>query len=148
MALVGGGGAGNVAGSNPAGVGFSLNYVGDEPGYAYAYSGAFDNSTSDVKCMDFTTGAHFIVGQFTFNGPARQPASGSPSPGSTVAFSLKLDEQNIGVYKVNTTENDQPNQNFQEILIPPFSRIRINLRSLEDGGGELSTVLFTGRVYA
>ena len=36
MALVGGGGAPNVAGSNPAGVGSSLNYVGN---LVYAYSG-------------------------------------------------------------------------------------------------------------
>ena len=36
MALIGGGGAGNVAGGNPSGTGTSLNYIGD---HCYAYSG-------------------------------------------------------------------------------------------------------------
>ena len=127
-----------------ASTGLGVRYIGE---HCYAYSGAFDNSTSDVKILDFTTGSQYIVGQFTFNGPCRQPSAGSPSPGAIVAFSLKINEINVGVYKVNTTDNDQPNQNFQKIIFPPFSRVRINIRSLEDGGGELSTVVFTGRVY-
>ena len=42
MALVGGGGAGNVAGSNPSGTG-TLNFIGD---HAYAYSGPITDSAS------------------------------------------------------------------------------------------------------
>ena len=42
MALRGGGGAGNVAGGNPSGIGTSLNYVGD---HVYAFSGSH-NSTA------------------------------------------------------------------------------------------------------
>jgi hypothetical protein len=42
MPLVGGGGAGNVAGSNPTGTG-TLNFIGD---HAYAYSGAITDGAS------------------------------------------------------------------------------------------------------
>jgi hypothetical protein len=124
----------------------ALNFTPDNK-HCYAYSGAYDNSTSAVTILDFTTNSEYIEGQFTFNGPVRQPSAGSPSPGATVAFSLKINEVNVGVYKVNTTDNDQPNQNFQQIIFPPFSRITVDVRSLEDGGGELSTVLFTGKAY-
>ena len=73
MALVGGGGAGNVAGSNPAGVGTSINYIGN---HAYAYAGALSASTSAETRLNFTTGALYIVGRITCNGScASQPSA-------------------------------------------------------------------------
>ena len=50
MALVGGGGAGNIAGSNPAGTGTSLNHIGD---HVYANSGQLDDVSS------YATGCFF-----------------------------------------------------------------------------------------
>ena len=51
MPLVGGGGAGNIAGGNPAGTGTSLNYIGN---HAYAYSGNFSSTgTDDTTYLEF-----------------------------------------------------------------------------------------------
>jgi len=61
MALIGGGGSGNVAGGNPSGTGTGLTYVGD---HCYAYSGEITSGTSgDSTMLDFSTGANsYIVG--------------------------------------------------------------------------------------
>ena len=63
MALVGGGGAPNVAGSNPAGTGTGLNYVGD---HAYVSSGLIDSgTTTETTMVEFTTASEsYIVGYF------------------------------------------------------------------------------------
>ena len=64
MALVGGGGAPNVAGSNPTGTGTGLNYIGD---HAYAYSGEVDNNgSSATTALKFTTGNEYVLGQMHF----------------------------------------------------------------------------------
>ena len=65
MALVGGGGVGNVAGSNPSGTGTSINYVGIERRYAFAYSGLITGvavQDTENTMFDFTIGSDFIVG--------------------------------------------------------------------------------------
>ena len=70
MALVGGGGASNVAGSNPAGVGSSINYVRtDEGNFAYAFSGdVVDAGTgsANTTMLDFTTGNETIMAEIGF----------------------------------------------------------------------------------
>ena len=53
MPLVGGGGAGNVAGSsNPAGTGTGLNHVGN---FAYAYSGIRNIDNTITNLLEFNT---------------------------------------------------------------------------------------------
>ena len=58
MPLVGGGGAGNVAGGNPTGTGTSVNYIGD---HCYGNSGflGFTNA-AEVTLLEFTTGNSYI----------------------------------------------------------------------------------------
>ena len=63
MALVGGGGAPNVAGSNPAGTGSSINYVGN---HAYAYSGIIASTTTEANMLDFTIGNQYVMAQFSW----------------------------------------------------------------------------------
>ena len=65
MALVGGGGAPNVAGSNPAGTSTSLNYVGK---HAYAYSGDVSVSGSLTTMLEFTTAEQYVVGHYQIHG--------------------------------------------------------------------------------
>ena len=58
MPLVGGGGAGNTAGGNPAGTGSGINYVGN---HAYAYSGnvAVDNNITTL--LQFNTQNNYVM---------------------------------------------------------------------------------------
>ena len=59
-------GAGNpVGGSNPAGTGTGLNYIGN---HAYGYSGIVNSASQDenVTLMSFTTGSHYVVCEVQF----------------------------------------------------------------------------------
>ena len=69
MPLVGGGGAPNVAGSNPAGTGTSINYVGD---FVYGYSGSMTVDDTETTMLEFTTGSELIVAEFNFTAMERQ----------------------------------------------------------------------------
>ena len=103
MALVGGGGAPNVAGSNPSGVGTSLNYLRtSEATFAYAYSGEFATNTSDQTLLDFTTGSEVIVGTLQFTGPISKTTAQNGRISTCV---ISMDSQVIGLIKSDTTDD-------------------------------------------
>ena len=136
MALVGGGGAPNVAGSNPAGVGSSLNYVGN---LVYAYSGDITLNASlpnPTTLLEFTTGAELISGNVSW---------GSDTVGGNdTRVNISINGERFFICRYGNGEhesNDQP----LNIVIPPFSTILIAI------GAEVSvtaTALFTGEIHA
>ena len=64
MPLVGGGGAGNIAGSNPAGTGNVINYIGN---HAFLHSGIVAVQTSETVMAKFTTQSAYIDGIIQFH---------------------------------------------------------------------------------
>jgi hypothetical protein len=52
------GGGNPVGGSNPSGIGTSINYVGNR---VYGYSGIIQVQTSDTDLLKFTTGSELII---------------------------------------------------------------------------------------
>ena len=64
MALTGGGGAGNVAGSNPSGTGGSLYYIGN---HVYALSGAVAVNNVETTLAEFETQNAYIDAKFQFS---------------------------------------------------------------------------------
>ena len=64
MALVGGGGAGNTAGSNPSGTGSTINYVGE---FAYLHSGSVSVNNTDTTLGKFATQAEIIDSKIQFH---------------------------------------------------------------------------------
>ena len=134
MALVGGGGAGNVAGSNPAGTGTSLNYVGD---FAYAYSGLVATSATPTNCLDFTTGNTIFVGSF-------QPFYLGDST-NNIRWDVKFDGQIVTGTEVSSSRDYSPYEEIS-IIIPPFTRVEISMDNLS-GGTEDAGATITGRVY-
>ena len=136
MALVGGGGAPNVAGSNPAGVGTSLNYVGN---LVYAYSGDVTIAASlanPTTLLEFTTGAEIISGNVSWGSDI--------VGGNDTRVNISINSERIFICRYSSGEsesNDQP----LNIIIPPFSKILIAI------GAEVSvtaTALFTGEIHA
>ena len=95
MALVGGGGAPNVAGSNPAGTGTSLNYIGD---HVYAYSGTFQSLNATATMLQFTTGSEYIKGQLVCNG-AIDFSTGNIDSGVVTGFKISIDDQVVSLVK-------------------------------------------------
>tara|TARA_Y100000296_G_C5070884_1_gene204824 strand:+ start:39 stop:440 length:402 start_codon:yes stop_codon:yes gene_type:complete len=133
MAILGG--AGNTAGSNPAGTGGSLNYIGD---HAYAYSGLANSSSSFATNLDFTTAdATYFVGTF-------QPCYGGAS-GNNIRFEIKLDGQVIVQIELNSTTDTTPFQEV-ELLIPPNTRVEVRSKNVS-GGTDALGAMIVGRIY-
>ena len=58
------GGGNPVSGSNPAGTGSSLNYIGK---HAYGYSGVIAVNNVEKTLLQFSTGNLYIVAKVQFN---------------------------------------------------------------------------------
>jgi len=131
-------GAGNpVGGSNPSGIGTSLNYIGE---HAYAYSGIAEAATSPgTVFLEFNTGSSYII--------------------ATVQLYNTENESNIINWEIeiNGTKVIEYNQEGRvalpfhvpegnKIIVPSYSSVVVRgiaLSSATDGAA-----MFTGRVYA
>ena len=139
MALVGGGGAGNVAGSNPAGVGKGLNYIGN---HAYGYSGTVNTGTQDVNVtlMSFTTGGHYIVGKVQF-GMKHDTTD-------NIGFSVSMDDQTISGYVISGGVGDAQLSNAMPLIIPPYTKVECFGVNNSSSSARPVTVTIIGDVYA
>jgi len=137
MALAGGGGAGNTAGSNPAGTGSSLNYIGN---HCFANSGAVvveNSSGAGTVMLDFTAGSAYIVAEihaFNDQASAYDDYVDILLDGTTIC--------NARYQDANELHQDQP----IKILIPPYSRFQYKCST--EGSTPTWTVILTGRIYA
>ena len=141
MALVGGGGAGNIAGSNPAGTGTSLNYIGD---HAYAYSGivsAGATQDQDYTLLEFTTGNSYIVAQINFY-------YADAAIFNDFRYKVFLNDQEIISYEVKSAQDPSQNTEWKPLLIPSFSKITMTAANTEGSFARNQTATLTGRVYA
>jgi len=136
MALVGGGGAGNTAGSNPTGTGQSLNYIGD---HAHGNSGIIttaSGSSADTIAFKFTTGNSYFVGTLSIQS--------DESAGNVHYVTAALDGSIILSWKWDLSASSLATDWPQPILIPPYTNVEVKV-----GAGD--TVEFTaqlvGRVY-
>jgi len=134
MALVGGGGAGNVASSNPAGTGTTLNYVGD---FAYAYSGEVGVDDNETTLLEFNTGNNILVGTFQHMYFA--------DSADNYRWFLYLDGSKIGA--AATGSLIETDRNEIELVIPPYSNIRISAQNFADSSSNNMGALVVGRIY-
>ena len=141
MAIVGGGGAGNIAGSNPAGTGTSLNYIGI---HVYAYSGVVASTGSQSAATDttlaFTTGAEYITCVMAW---------GNNQTSGTADNFIQINMDDQAIYQVRFKEGADSNESNPKnlyLLIPPFTKFE----ALVGTSGDPSnwTVTLRGRVYA
>ena len=139
MALIGGGGAGNVAGGNPSGTGSSLNYVGN---LVYAYSGPQDGANSYVTYLRFTTGSELIYGELQFNGA---PDPGDPTTGGQSICRISMDSQVIAYLKASTNSPDATVNVNSKLVIPSFTNVLIEVRTTANSSFQ-PTVTFTGEI--
>tara|TARA_R110000822_G_scaffold296968_1_gene419502 strand:- start:136 stop:561 length:426 start_codon:yes stop_codon:yes gene_type:complete len=141
MALIGGGGAGgagNVAGSNPAGIGSSLNYIGN---HVYANSGTYEASTSSQTVLEFTTGNNYIVGTLQLNSAVQFSNASVRQSAAKISY----DSQTIALI-VGSAE-DAPVSQTTDILIPPFTNVKVEVISAQGDSDNFTTVSIVGRVY-
>ena len=141
MPLVGGGGAGNVAGSNPAGTGTSLNFIRTSEGnFAFGDSGALDASTTSQVALKFNMGSNTLVGTINFNQQCEYANAGS----GVYAAKVTYDSEVIALKLLESTDHYDPSLN---IIIPPYTDVTVEVKSTEDSADEKITIVLTGRVY-
>ena len=138
MALVGGGGAGNVAGSGgTAGTGKSLNYIGD---HIFATSGETTTAgggSADATLFDFTTGSSYIVGQIDFANDVKA--------NYLTLLDLEFNGESVMAFgnDLESQFNQQPVK--LDVLIPPFTHVVMKWGA---NIAEQGYAFLTGRVYA
>ena len=140
MALVGGGGTGNIAGSNPAGTGTSLNYIGD---HAYANSGNIVINNETSIALQFTTANSYIMAQHFFSYDANAIGSNK-----IIGYQISFDDQ-IVVQMKGYNNAGYPITDFETlpIIIPPYTRVKIEHITTQDSSVSTFSTL-SGRVYA
>ena len=140
MALIAG--AGNpTGGSNPSGTGNILNYIGE---FVYAYSGSFEGSQTTQTVIDTTSSSQVIVGQFQLNACV---ATGSPNVGLITGADISFDGQLVARIKADGQSENTPASQLQAVVIPPYTKITVEVDSDDNQAARLGTVTFTGRVY-
>jgi hypothetical protein len=147
MSLIGGGGsgaggAGNpVGGSNPAGIGQTLNYIGN---HAYAYSGVVTSAGSQgdatTTALKFETAGSYI--EVTI-------AWGNTQTSNTAdnMFKIKMDSQEVyGVRFREGGDSNHTNPKNLHLIIPPYTSFEALVGTSADAHNW--TVTLVGRVYA
>ena len=137
MPIVGGGGAGNVAGGgNPAGIGNTLNYIGD---HVYAHSGSIEVNNSDVTLLEFSVaGNQYITAKITIGSQA--------GTGDDLKYKVLINNEEV--YSAYEALVNMPTQNALNILLEPNSRVKIEGRNVGSATGRAVQVVLIGRVYA
>ena len=139
MALVG---AGNpVGGSNPAGTGTSLNYIGD---YAFAYSATFAGATSSIEVLGFATGSELLVGKFNLNSCIQIDTANITG----TFFRINFNGEQVGIAFSGNGANDSPSSAMINMIIPPYTNVTVDAWADGTAGSSLGNVQFTGRIYA
>ena len=137
MPLVGGGGAGNTAGSNPSGTGSSLNYIGN---WVSGYSGRVSINDSETALMDFTTGSELIVANVQFFYAV------DASSAQNFAYTIKINGEIISKYIVNGSSTYTSANNPILLVLSPFSHVQLLAQNVEDSSSLEQAVTFTGEI--
>jgi hypothetical protein len=139
MALIGGGGAGNVAGgANPSGTGSGLNYIGN---YVYAYSGTYVADNASHTVIDFTSGTELIKAEIKINGAVNPTTSSVAGTNGQIKF----DSQTIGAGPTSTALDAQYYYS-EKVIIPPFTRVQVLINFYETDSNDIATALITGEI--
>ena len=119
-----------------ASVGPGINYVGDR---VFAFSGSVDVPNVETSLLDFTSGAGIIVGFFNsligFTGNVNDD------------FLWKVYMNDIAVIALNATSAKDLDLNRIDILIPPFTHVKVTAVNASSSTPRPVGGNITGRVY-
>jgi len=137
MALVGGGGAGFTAGSNPSGTGSTLNYIGD---HVHLYSGIVGVASSETTIFqcDVPSNQYIVAKLQIFLGVATN---------EDFVYKIKINDEIVMQYTLNQTStelytSDEP----LYLILAPYSTLTVTGQG--SGSTRDHTATLTGRVYA
>jgi len=143
MALDGGGGGGGLLGQSNSftGAAEAIEVAGN---FAYAYSGPKQVDNSDVLHLDFTTGNYLFVGEFNFNGPNNMSAV---TGGAIGIAEISFNGSVIMKLKTASDQEDMPASVTIPFLIPPYTEIKVVVRTDSTGAGTTTDTNLVGRIY-
>ena len=133
-------GGGNPVSSNPAGLGNSLNIVGN---HAYANNNA-PSSTTPATILKFNTGNAYHLGTLQINMGLVVDSTADSAGYLQVSF----DGQLVSILVAGLTGTDSQTTAKQKILFPPFTNVEMTIHSNGDNATRILTVGYAGRVYS
>jgi len=140
----GGGGGGGIlgVGNSFTGPATALEIIGD---HAYGYSGPVAASGSELTMLSFRSGSYYFVGRINFDGNLTLD---SPQTGVTASVCLVyFNDALVANMKTETTQEDAPSSNSTDIIIPPYTEVKITVIADEVSATKLATVRLNGRIY-
>jgi len=137
MALVGGGGAGNIAGSNPAGTGTSLNYIGD---HVYGYSGLQTIDDNETSLLEFSLGNEYVVAKVQFNYPT--------GTGDNFLYKVYFNEEVVQSYEIDHSALYGYQNSVIHLVIPSYTKVKLTADNVGSSTGRPQIASITGRLYA
>jgi len=113
-----------------AGVGPDLNYIGN---HCYAFSGSIIANNNTVTCLDFKTGAGYIVADFS-----QALNYSNVGNGKLIGFTIELNGIVIcdnleATQTFGTNENNQPST--FSFIIPPYTQVKTEATT--DGAADI-----------
>ena len=120
---------------NTASIGKELNVIGK---HIYGLSGtkAVNNTESDL--INYTSGNFYIVGTF-------QPSIHEDTS-DNMFFKIYINALEVSATLIGSTTSGTPFEET-EIIIPPFTNLRITCDNDSSSTGRSVAAVFTGRVY-
>ena len=112
--------------------------------WAYAYSGAYTESQSPQLVLDFTTGSGIIVAEIQFNTFVGKT---DPAAGSRGTCTITINGETLAVLKADGQEEKNVGSVMQQVVLPPFTTLTVNVDSSGTSSDNVATVTLTGRVY-
>ena len=130
-------GGGNPVGTNPAGTGTGINYIGK---HAYAYSGTVDVDQNETTMLKFATGNEYIVAEFNL--------SSDNAAGDDFDFRIKMNGEDI-VFSQLTAPYDvsEHMMNPLKLIIAPSTNVVITLQNVTQSATKQWNATMVGRVY-
>jgi len=119
-----------------ASVGKTLNYIGR---HAYAYSGAVSGNNTEFTVLEFETNSQYIEGFWRVGYAA----------GTYRNYDFRLLFNDIQVEQLFLiTSSSDSNQQFpHQIIIPPFTKLKVLAANTEDSTTQSVNAIVTGKIY-
>jgi hypothetical protein len=124
-----------------ASTGLELNIIGD---FCYAYSGAIQTTTSLATVLDFTTPGAVIDGTFYLTPFVDLTSVGA---GGVTAFQVQFNGVTVLEVKSDSGSEQMPPTNIIEMIIPPYTKVNVQVISSSASAGFFATQIFKGKIY-
>jgi hypothetical protein len=112
--------------------------------HCYAYSGEKAATTAAKIYLDFETKDALVKGVLQVNGPVDDD---TPTVGATSASQIYLNDVKLGILKTDTKDEDTPGTNRWELILPPYSRVKVTMLDDQNEADRYGSMSFIGEVY-